>query len=116
MEYLEERDLDEHITVRLEMLRRYREAAELHLENGRMSDAIRLFLLDEDDAESQSKGADCLVKACWSEISLGVSLESISPSLQELLDISHTLKNVEKLEVGQRDEVSANPYIRLLPF
>lgn len=110
MEYLEERDLDEHITVRLEMLCRYQEAAELHLENGRMSDAIRLFLLDE-DTESQSKGVDCLIKACWNEISLGVSLESLSPSLQELLNISHALKNVDQLEASQRDEVSLNLHL-----
>jgi tetratricopeptide (TPR) repeat protein len=105
MGYLEERGLDDHLSVRLEMLGRLAEAAELHLEENRTSEAIRLFLLDGENAHSLRRGVDCLLQAFWDELSFGMSPESTA--LQELLNVRSTIpeKSISQLTESQQLEV-----------
>ncbi|KAJ7630373.1 hypothetical protein FB45DRAFT_915319 [Roridomyces roridus] len=72
LEYLEERGLDMAHATLLESLGRFSEAAEVHLEEGRTFDAIRLFLLNRNDEISMRRGLHCILQGLWNRVSFAV--------------------------------------------
>lgn len=102
LEYLEERGLDMAHAMLLESLGRFSEAAEVHLEEGRTFDAIRLFLQDRDNEDSMHQGIQCILQCLWQRLSFAVLPPRDDPSVSLLLkfvakaDISIVSENDRK--------------------
>ncbi|KAK7064824.1 UvrD-like helicase ATP-binding domain-containing protein [Favolaschia claudopus] len=104
LEYLEERGLDVAHATLLESLGRYSDAAEVHLEEGRTLEAIKLFLRERDSEESIRRGAECILQGLWRKISFAVSPDMEDPSLLQLLDFA-TKAEALTLSENQRNEL-----------
>ncbi|KAJ3514932.1 hypothetical protein NLJ89_g2078 [Agrocybe chaxingu] len=94
LEYLEDFDLDVSRAALLENLGRFREAAEVHLDEGRTLDAIRLFLMDENE-DSILRGQDCIVRGLWEHASFGVNLSERKEEVARLLALASNSKHTE---------------------
>ena len=57
----------------LESSGRFAEAAELHLEEGRPLQSIRLFVQDWDDHHSRQRAEECVLHGLWGHLSFGVT-------------------------------------------
>ncbi|KAJ7237490.1 hypothetical protein B0H12DRAFT_1238227 [Mycena haematopus] len=87
LEYLEERGLDVAHATLLESLGRFCDAAEVHLEEGRTLDAIKLFLRDRHNEDSICRGAKCILQSLWRQLSFAV-LPKEDPSVSPLLTLA----------------------------
>ncbi|CAA7264670.1 unnamed protein product [Cyclocybe aegerita] len=94
LEYLEDFDLDVSRAALLENLGRFREAAEVHLDEGRTFDAIRLFLMDENE-DSILRGQDCIVRGLWEHASFGVNLSERKEEVTRLLKLSSNRRSAD---------------------
>ncbi|KAJ7479993.1 hypothetical protein B0H11DRAFT_1263344 [Mycena galericulata] len=88
LEYLEERGLDIAHATLLESLGRFSDAAEVHLEEGRTFDAIKLFLQDRDNERSMRRGIECILQGLWQRVSFAVSPGDGNPSVSLLLSFA----------------------------
>ncbi|KAJ7743864.1 hypothetical protein B0H16DRAFT_1889844 [Mycena metata] len=87
LEYLEDRGLDVAHATLLESLGRFSDAAEIHLEEGRTLDAIRLFLRDRSE-QSMYRGVRCILQSLWQRVSFAVLPDGGDPSISLLLGLA----------------------------
>ncbi|KAF8151989.1 hypothetical protein K438DRAFT_1988110 [Mycena galopus ATCC 62051] len=104
LEYLEERGLDVAHATLLESLGRFCDAAEVHLEEGRTFEAIKLFLRDRDDMHSIRRGTECILQTLWHKVSFAVSPND-DPSVPALLALA-TKAEASFLSENDRNELS----------
>jgi hypothetical protein len=106
LEFLEEYDLDVARAEVLESLGRQTEAAELYLAEGRIFDAIRLFLKDDTDQTSLRRGRECILEGLWQNLSFGTNSDSLpdTDSFRLLLVMAEQL-NASQLDSTHADEV-----------
>jgi len=65
----------------LEELGKFQDAAELHLAEGRIFAAIRLFLKDGTNSSSILRGKECIIRGLWKNLSFATKL---SEGLEEV--------------------------------
>ncbi|KAF9014907.1 hypothetical protein BDQ17DRAFT_1418043 [Cyathus striatus] len=93
LEYLEEYDLDVARAGVLDRIGRFREAADIHLAEGRVFQAIQLFLKEEQDEESMSRASKCILQGLWEIMTFGVVVEEEERNHAErLLQLAFKLK------------------------
>ena len=96
-------------TARAELLeshRRYNEAAEMHLQEGRISEAIRLFMVHgRRDSDGLQKACDRVLSELWDIMSLGVRLPHDHAGVRRLFALLSSLPK-DKLHQWQRHEVN----------
>jgi hypothetical protein len=61
------------------------EAAELHVDDGNLVQAISLFLEDGNNPSAMKRALECIVGRFWEKLSIGVVLETISSDIEELI-------------------------------
>ncbi|KAJ7293966.1 hypothetical protein C8J57DRAFT_1444990 [Mycena rebaudengoi] len=105
LEYLEDRGLDVAQATLLESLGRFAEAAELHLEEGRTFEAIKLFLQDQTTESSMRRGMECVLQGLWQRISFAIVPEDEDSSISRLLTLA-SKADVSLLSQTERDEIS----------
>lgn len=81
-------------------------AAEVHLLEGRVSEAIELFTQDKKNESSIRRANECILEGLWQNISLGSPLASVqaSEAVSQLLDSAGQV-DAAMLEPNERDEV-----------
>lgn len=90
----------------LEVLGRFTEAAELHLEEGNLQKAIQLFIRASTNTSAR-RAYECLLDSFWKFFSIGASFNLQDENLQILLQLSARLDVVgAHVEDALRDEVS----------
>jgi hypothetical protein len=69
---------------------RLKEAAELHLEEGRQLEAINLFLKDREDSDAQRRARECILQGLWDHISFGIPRTSLqgNDTVVQLLELA----------------------------
>ncbi|KAJ6577097.1 hypothetical protein B0H10DRAFT_1963249 [Mycena sp. CBHHK59/15] len=105
LEYLEDRGLDVAHATLLESLGRFSDAAELHLEEGRTFEAIKLFLHDQNSEDSMRRGIQCILQGLWQRISFAMMPDEQDPSISRLLALAATAE-VSLLSQSDLDEIS----------
>ncbi|KAK7034640.1 hypothetical protein VNI00_012282 [Paramarasmius palmivorus] len=107
LEFCEDYDLDVAKASLLEAKGDLIGAAQLHIEEGRISDAISLLLKDKESEASQSKAAECILEGFWNLGLFGLSPERAAQDEQtkKLLSLSGKV-NIAKLTVTQRNELA----------
>lgn len=92
----------------MEDIGRYADAAELHLAEDNVLEAIRLLKLDSNNDTSMKKAFDCLLDGLWRRLScgVGVSEEMLkdSSTVMKLLQLTDGLQE-STVEVDTLDEV-----------
>ena len=105
LEYLEDFDLDVSRAAVLEKLHKYEEAAEIHLLEGRTLEAIRLFLMDENNQAVIQRGNTCILQGLWENLSFGVKRSRKPEEVTRLLALASKIKSSDLLEAAAVDEV-----------
>ncbi|KAF8974058.1 hypothetical protein BDZ97DRAFT_421872 [Flammula alnicola] len=106
LEYLEDFDLDVSRAALLEKLGKFQDAADIHFAEGRTLEAIRLFLMDENDETSIRRGYHCILQGLWEKASFGVkSLDRIEEVVR-LLALASKVKSLGMLDSIDTDELS----------
>ncbi|EEB98494.1 hypothetical protein MPER_01982, partial [Moniliophthora perniciosa FA553] len=77
LEFCEDYDLDVAKASLLEAKGDIAGAVQLHLDEGRISDAISLLLKDKESESSQSKAAECILDGFWGSDTRSVSSRKI---------------------------------------
>ncbi|KAG2023676.1 hypothetical protein CC2G_001306 [Coprinopsis cinerea AmutBmut pab1-1] len=129
LEYFEENPfLDESRALFLADLGRNKEAAQIHLEEGRLLDAIRLLVLNTDDVESLTQGHEIILKALWRLLPFGTmvdpgALDDEFSQIDELLFYASTLETMRlHLPHSSMDQITMfqaiwkSDWSRLLPL
>ncbi|KAJ7836348.1 hypothetical protein B0H14DRAFT_2794293 [Mycena olivaceomarginata] len=83
---------------------RFDDAAEVHLEEGRTFEAIKLFLRDRDNARSIRRGIECILQSLWRQVSFDVSPNE-DPSVSSLLALAAKAE-ASFLPENERNELS----------
>ncbi|OSX68102.1 hypothetical protein POSPLADRAFT_1165650 [Postia placenta MAD-698-R-SB12] len=108
LEFMDDYGLDVVQTIYLVELKRFSEAAEIHLAEGRTFDAIKTFLQDKDNLNSVRSACQCLLDALWRGLPLGLTPESAiarrNATLQELIRMAHEF-SIDDLDERRRDEL-----------
>ncbi|KAL0065389.1 hypothetical protein AAF712_007595 [Marasmius tenuissimus] len=106
LEFCEDYDLDIAKASLLEAKGDLAGAAQLHMDEGRIMEAISLLLKDKDSEASQSKAADYILDGFWGLGLFGFPSEKFARDAQtkKLLGMVGKL-NLEKLSVFQREEL-----------
>lgn len=89
---MEDYDLDVSRAALLEQLGKFSDAAKIHLEEGRISEAIRLYLKDSLHEESLLLGIECILQGLWEKASFGV--KSLG-QIQEVVDLLNQASKIE---------------------
>ncbi|KAJ7171712.1 hypothetical protein C8R43DRAFT_1231226 [Mycena crocata] len=105
LEYLEDRGLDIAHASLLESLGRFSDAAEIHLEEGRTFEAIKLFLRDRNNENAMRRGIQCILQGFWQRISFAVSPDDDDPSVSLLLTLA-AKADVSFLSENDRNELA----------
>ena len=107
IEYLEDRNLDlAHVHLLL-LHQRSMEAAKVHLREGRILQAVDIFLKDTEDREgSMQRAHDWIVKGLWSLLPLGVSMSTVNSEEVDALLSRSELLDEALLNENNRDEAS----------
>lgn len=106
-EALEFTDQFGFVTARAKLLEechRHAEAAELHIQEGRLEEAVRLLLLP-DDTDGVHRACECILHGLWNIMPLGTRLAYDSPEVRRLFDLVSRLPKDKLLEI-HRDQVS----------
>ncbi|EMD41416.1 hypothetical protein CERSUDRAFT_89982 [Gelatoporia subvermispora B] len=107
LEYMDDYGLDVARATVLTELGRYAEAAQLHLSEGRMLEAIRLLLLDGSE-DSVQQASRCILDGLWMRLSFGLpgltEAARKDDTLRELLKLSGSL-HASSLDQVAHDEV-----------
>ncbi|KAJ6498051.1 P-loop containing nucleoside triphosphate hydrolase protein [Mycena vitilis] len=115
LEYLEDRGLDVAHATLLESLGRFCDAAEVHLEEGRTLEAIKLFLRDSSNKHAMRRGAQCILQSLWQRVSFAVLPHVDDPSVSPLLalaakaDTSFLSENERNEAICRRDISKLQP-------
>nr|GAT46622.1 predicted protein [Mycena chlorophos] len=104
LEYLEDRGLDDARASLLESLGRYSDAAQVHLEEGRTVEAIKLFLRDLTDDASVRRGIDCVLQGLRDRITFNVVPSPDDEVVNMLLNLSAQVAD-SPLPLRQRNEL-----------
>ncbi|KAF9818499.1 hypothetical protein IEO21_02737 [Rhodonia placenta] len=108
LEFMDDYGLDVVQTIYLVELKRFTEAAEIHLAEGRTFDAIKTFLQDKDNLKSVRSACQCLLDALWRGLPLGLTPDSAiarrNATLQELIRIADEF-SIHDLDERRRDEL-----------
>ncbi|KAE9400953.1 P-loop containing nucleoside triphosphate hydrolase protein [Gymnopus androsaceus JB14] len=78
LEYLEDRDMDIARAALLVAHGRPREAAELHLSEGRTLEAIYFFIQDTENADSARRAIECILDGLWRKLNFSVPSEHLA--------------------------------------
>ena len=107
LEYLEDFDLDFSKAAVLENLGKFQDAAEIHLAEGRTTEAIRLFLIDKGNEESIARGRTCILQGLWEKASFNTRGLNRSEQVVELLKLASSVSTQSKTIVNPlvNDEV-----------
>lgn len=107
LEYLEERDMDIARAALLVAHGRPREAAELHLSEGRTLEAINFFIQDTESEDSSHRAIECILDGLWRKLSFSVPLDFLAEDsgLYELFELEKKV-NQASLIPNYRNEVS----------
>ncbi|KAF9067282.1 hypothetical protein BDP27DRAFT_1328979 [Rhodocollybia butyracea] len=106
LEYLEDRDMDIARAALLVAHSRTREAAELHLVEGRVLEAIDLFIRDTGSKESEGRAAECILDGFWQKITFASEEQPTQdPDLPKLFEL---VKRIDQssLTSNYRDEIA----------
>ncbi|KAL0571720.1 hypothetical protein V5O48_010244, partial [Marasmius crinis-equi] len=105
LEYLEDRLLSGAMGDVLVAALRHDEAAELHLSEGRILEAIELFLQSPSESSSRRAG-ECVLEALWQVLPFGTgALEAIAdPNTARVLNFASNL-STDHLDVNGRQEL-----------
>jgi len=107
IEYLGDRNLDlAHVDLLL-LHGRNMEAAELHLGEGRILQAVDIFLRDKDNREaSMQKAHDCILEGLWALLPFGVSGSTVNSEEVDALLSRSELLDQGLLSKNDHDEAS----------
>ncbi|KAH7874451.1 uncharacterized protein C8R40DRAFT_1108966 [Lentinula edodes] len=109
LEYLEDRDMDIARAVLLVAHGRTREAAELHLAEGRTLEAIDYFLQDTDiDHENSARRAtECILDGLWRKLTFSVPPDQMTEDFDfvKLFQLAKKI-NQSSLTPNSRDELA----------
>jgi hypothetical protein len=107
IEYLEDRNLDlAHVDLLL-LHGRNMEAAQLHLGEGRILQAVDIFLRDKDNREvSMQKAHDCILEGLWALLPFGVSRSTVNSEEVDALLSRSELLDQGLLSKNDHDEAS----------
>ncbi|TFK22052.1 hypothetical protein FA15DRAFT_758287 [Coprinopsis marcescibilis] len=94
LEYFEENDfLDESHAIFLEELGKNEDAAKIHLAEGRILDAVRLYILDETNEDAMRQGSRMVFKGLWQLLPFGTFISANSePVVSHLLELANKIK------------------------
>ncbi|KAF4623894.1 hypothetical protein D9613_001576 [Agrocybe pediades] len=106
--YLEDFDLDASRAALLEQLGQFQEAAQIHLQEGRIREAIRLYLQDSSDDASLHRGITCILQGLWERASFGVT--SIH-QIQEVVDLLNQAERIQLKDI-YTDELAMFRHIK----
>jgi hypothetical protein len=104
LEYLEEYDLDISRAAVLEELGRYKEAGDIHLAEGRILEAIQLFLMNNDDQYTVRRGHACILQGLWRHLSFAVKVQDGGAEATKLLNLASKVK-LTSTDIVVNDEV-----------
>ncbi|KAJ7877510.1 hypothetical protein B0H13DRAFT_2053786, partial [Mycena leptocephala] len=99
--YLEDRGLNLERANFLEWLRKFSDAAEVHLEEGRTPRAIQLFLKDQNTA----RASECVLRGFWEKLSFAVMPHTQDSLVSHLLDLAAQI-DVSLVSRSTNDEIS----------
>ncbi|KAJ3908266.1 hypothetical protein F5879DRAFT_367138 [Lentinula edodes] len=109
LKYLEDRDMDIARAVLLVAHGRTREAAELHLAEGRTLEAIDFFLrdTDSDHEDSARRATQCILDGLWHKLTFSVSPEQVVEDT-DFFKLSALMKKINQssLTPNSRDELT----------
>ncbi|KAJ6573822.1 hypothetical protein DFH09DRAFT_1361892 [Mycena vulgaris] len=100
LEYLEDRGLNVERATLLESLQKFSDAAEIHLNEGRTSKAIALFIQDRNIA----RATECILQGLWEKFSFAV-VPAQDTSVKHLLELAAQV-DVSCISQSNRDEIS----------
>lgn len=105
LEYLEDNVvLDEcHADVLIE-LKRYNEAADVHIKEGRTTEAIEVLVLDTGSQDSSRRANGYILQGLWQNISFAMKIEDSNAAALQLLSLACKI-NSDMLSPTQKDEV-----------
>lgn len=106
LEYLEDNVLldDCHAAVLTE-LGRYQEAADIHMEEGRPLDAIKVLLEDKGNSESTARANTYILRGLWQNTSFSHKIKDTDTDAIKLLALTSKVES-SLLSPSQQDEVS----------
>ncbi|KAH6876648.1 hypothetical protein BKA70DRAFT_1576722 [Coprinopsis sp. MPI-PUGE-AT-0042] len=112
LEYLEENVLfDECYAAVLIEVGRYRDAADVHLAEGRTLEAVQTLLLDEGSEDSAKRANACILQGLWQKVSFNMEIRKESDGALKMLDLVAKM-NANFLTPSEQDEVSMFQAIR----
>lgn len=114
LEYLEDFDLDFSKAAVLENLGKFQDAAEIHLAEGRTTEAIRLFLSDKSNEESIARGRTCILQGLWEKASFNTRGLNRSEQVVELLKLASNVSAQSKTIVDPLVNAEVGFYISFL--
>jgi hypothetical protein len=108
LEFVRDRDLDVAEVNILEQAGRYREAADLHIRENRVLDAVDVLLKDNNSGEATQLATQILLEAIWSILSFGVTPDGLdgdaSAKLRKIRQLIERL-DLQSLDAKIRQEV-----------
>ncbi|KIK71556.1 hypothetical protein GYMLUDRAFT_33762 [Collybiopsis luxurians FD-317 M1] len=107
LEYLEDRDMDIARAALLVAHGRAREAAELHLAEGRVLEAIDFFIQDAESEDSTRRAAECILEGFWRQLTFALTPEDLAGDsvLSKLFDFAKRIKQ-SSLSPSHRNEIA----------
>ncbi|KAF9064527.1 hypothetical protein BDP27DRAFT_1425729 [Rhodocollybia butyracea] len=102
--YLDDRGMDIARAALLIAHGRTREAAELHLAEDRVLEAIDLFIQDTESEESARRAVDCILDGLWRKFTFAVSPElAQDPELFKLLELAKRTGQLSSTSEGRNE-------------
>ncbi|KAG2048320.1 hypothetical protein BDR06DRAFT_920603 [Suillus hirtellus] len=105
LEFLEDYDLDDARASLLESHSRYYEVAELHLSENRPLEAVRAFIKDDSNVDSNVRAADTILEYFWRKCSFRITVKSIAEPMQHFIALADQLE-ANTLTPTTRDLIS----------
>lgn len=108
LEYLEDNVLldDCHAAVLAE-LGRFQEAADIHMEEGRTMDAIKVLLQDKGNSESTRRANTYILQGLWQTTSFSHKIKDDDTEAISLLSLASKV-DTDLLSPSQKDEVGSS--------
>lgn len=107
IEFADEYNLDLARAKLLDDEGRHAEAANAYLSEGRLTEAVEIFLSNMDNFECARSAVDKLLQGFWNHLSFGIRPEGVitQPSLQQWLRVAAQLRP-DTISKEERDEAS----------
>ncbi|TFK51882.1 hypothetical protein OE88DRAFT_1699141 [Heliocybe sulcata] len=97
LDFMEEFGFDDARADVLESMKRFAEAGEVHLMEGRISDGMRALLKDQSSVLSVQRAKECLVDCFWRAFAFGRDPspeDTVHPPLNQLLEWTNQIEGV----------------------